>query len=210
MLADALFFASLVERTGRFRLSPRVLGLGLSAGLLGELVLEQRVRVANDGRVFVVDRRPPAEDLARHVLYLLAGEAPTHPVRSWLSFLAQEAALRVGRRLWRAGQVYPHLERRWWRRETRWEPADINRSGLPVASLSHALQRRRRLDAAEALLAGLVWAVGLEPHVLFTASPPGPARDYLRHVVAHLPPAEHALISHLHATVGDAVLTGRT
>jgi hypothetical protein len=35
-------------------------------------------------------------------------------------------------------------------------------------------------------------------------------RAYLRYIVDRLPPSQHELVWHLHAAVGDAVLTGLT
>ena len=45
MLADQYFLIAHEDRTGRSRLHPRATGLGLAAALLGELMLEGRLRI---------------------------------------------------------------------------------------------------------------------------------------------------------------------
>jgi hypothetical protein len=79
---------------------------------------------------------------------------------------------------------------------------------MPTARLAIALDRGRQVTWPDAALCGLAVATGLDTHLLYTGEVA--ARDYLNHIVAHLTPSLHALVWHLHAAVGDAVLTGRT
>lgn len=207
LLADEFFFLALDDRTGRLLLSPRVLGLGLAGALLSELVLERKVVVTGE-RMQVVDRQPTADALANRVLDQLIVEQE-HPVRSWLVFLAQDAREQVADRLWRGGYIRREQPRRLWRRaEPIYPPTDANTAYWPTARLANKLGRRRPVNWPEAALCGLVAATGLDGHVLYTAD--SAARGYLNHIVEHLSPSLHALVWHLHAAVGDAVLTGRT
>jgi hypothetical protein len=206
-LADEFFLVALDDRTGRHRLAPRVLGLGLAGALLGELVLDGRVGITGE-RVSVVNSRPPEDALAHAVLDHLSAEAGAHPVRTWLVFLARTSRERVAERLWRAGHIGRVQPRRLLRTVTVYPPTDINTAYAPTARLANSLRQGFALTWPEAVLAGLVVATGLEGHVLYTADPA--ARDYLRHIVSHLTPDLHELTWQLHAAVGDAVLTGRT
>lgn len=207
LLGNDFFFVALDDRTGRPRLSAKVFGLGLAGALLGELILDGRITVAAD-RVQVVDRRPPVDALAHTILDHLAAEPEAHPARTWLVFLARTAREQVAERLWRAGLIRREQSRRMWRTEIIYPPTDTNTAYAPTARLANNLGHGRQLTWPEAALAGLVVATGLEGHVLFTTDPA--ARDYLRHIVSHLTPDLHELTWHLHAAVGDAVLTGRT
>lgn len=208
LLGDQFFFVALDDRTGRPRLSEKVLGLGLAGALLGELLLEARISVAGQ-RVQVTDRRPPADALAHTVLDHLLAEPHGHPVRTWLAFLARTSREKVAERLWRAGDIRREQSRRMWRTHTRYPPTDVNTAHGPTARLADALDRGRPLTWPETALAGLVVATGLDGHVLFTSDTT--ARAQLRHTVSQLlPPDLHELVWHLHAAVGDAVLTGRT
>lgn len=207
LLADELFLIALDDRTGRFRLSPKVLGLGLAGALLGELLLDGRITVEGD-RLRVVDRRRPADAVAHTVLDQLVTEVAVHGVRSWLVFLARDATGQVADRLLRAGVIRREQSRRLFRAEMIYPPTDVNTAHLPTARLATALRAGRQVSWGDALLLGLVVATGLDDHLLFTAD--AAARDYLTHLIEHLTPPLHALVWHLHAAVGDAVLTGRT
>ena len=63
MLADQFFLIAHEDRTGKSRLHPRATGLGLAAALLGELVMQGRIR-AVEGELFVVNPEPPGDALA--------------------------------------------------------------------------------------------------------------------------------------------------
>lgn len=206
-LGDEFFLIALDDRTGRTRLSTKVFGLGLAGALLGELVLDGRITVSAD-QVQVIDRRPPMDALAHTVLDHLMAEPGSHSIRTWLVFLARSAPDQVAERLWRAGHIRRERSRRVWRTETIYPPTDVNTAYAPTARLANNLGHGRQLTWPEAAVAGLVVATGLEGHVLYTSDPA--ARDYLRHIVSHLTPDLHELTWHLHAAVGDAVLTGRT
>jgi hypothetical protein len=210
-LADQFFFIALDDRTGRPHLSAKVLGLGLAGALLGELILEERITVEADegGRVRVLSRLPPADPLAASVLRHLVMEVEDHPVRDWLMFLARDSAEQVAERLRRAGHI-AQAPRRLWRRAASgiYPPTDSNYAYGPTARLATRLDRAEPVSWQEAVLCGLVIATGLDGYLLYAAGPD--ARRYLRHIVEHLTPSLHALVWHLHAAVGDAVLTGRT
>lgn len=82
LLADEFFCISHDDRTGRPRRSPRVVALGLAAGLLGELMLFGWITI-NDGAVRVIRRDPPPDALAHTTLASLL--AQPQPARRPLS-----------------------------------------------------------------------------------------------------------------------------
>ncbi|HEY8471106.1 MAG TPA: GPP34 family phosphoprotein [Natronosporangium sp.] len=205
-LADMFFFVALDDRSGRLRLPPKVAGLGLAGGLLGELILDERITVAGD-RVRVVSRLPLSDQLATTVLLQLTKEITDHPVRNWLAFFARRSTEEVAGRLRAAGHIEERRSR--WRSKTPvYPPTDPNFAFAPTARLATKLRAGEPMTWVDAALCGLVAATGLDQHVL--ANSGAEARDYLRHILEHLTPALHALVWHLHAAVGDAVLTFRT
>lgn len=206
-LADEFFLIALDDRTGRPRLSSKVFGLGLAGALLGELILDRRITV-EEGQVLVVDHRPPADALAHTVLDQILSEVSPYGVRSWLVFLARNATERVADRLSRAGHIRREQSRRMFRRETVYPPTDMNAAHLPLARLATSLRNGRQVSWTDAVLLGLVMATGLDDLLLFADD--DAAREYLTHLVEHLTPPLYVLVWHLHAAVGDAVLTGRT
>lgn len=206
-LADELFLVALDDRTGRPRLAPKVLGLGLAGALLAELVLDERLAVHAD-RLRLLNGRPPADPLARTVVDQLVAEGTAFPVRTWLVYLARRSTQQVAGRLRQAGYLTVVTARRLMRRETWYPPVDANVAFAPTARLAYALRTGRQVTWQDAALAGMVAATGLEPVVLHTGD--AAAREYLQHLVSHLSTSLHALVWQVHAAVGDAVLTGRT
>src|SRR2546430_10686900 len=113
-LADDLFLVMHDDRTGRPRLHPRAVGLGLGGALLGELMLFRRLTIT-DGRLVVVSDQPPRDVVVHAVLDQVIAERQPHAVRTWLVFFAQAATEQVARRLERAGyvtRVEPHWPHR--------------------------------------------------------------------------------------------------
>lgn len=205
LLSDDLFLIAHDDTTGRPRLHARAVELGLAGALLAELVLYGRVTV-HDGRLVVVDRRPPGDPLAHTVLDQLISEPQYRAVRIWLAFLAGQAVDAVGQRLERAGRV-TRVNRRW-HRSTRYVPVDMSSAAWPGHRLRLFLTRGEPLSLTDALLAGLVSATGLTSQVLWDA--PASSHQYLANLVASLPPALRELTGQLEAAVGDAVLSHRT
>ena len=139
LLADEFFFLALDDRTGRPRLSPKVLGLGMAGALLGELLLEDRITIEGD-RLRVLSLRPPADALTHTTLDRLVAETTPHPVRTWLVFLARTAVEQVAERLWRGGHIQREQTRRLWRTETIYPPTDVNIAYMPTARLANTLR----------------------------------------------------------------------
>jgi hypothetical protein len=106
-VADDLYLMAHDENTGRPLIGPRLLGTGLAAALLAELILADGL-VLHNGRVGGVTlnsgmvlacRAEIRDDLARHVHQVVAAEPQLHPVQVWLEFLACDAARSVAFRL---------------------------------------------------------------------------------------------------------------
>lgn len=211
LLADQLFFLAYEDLTGRSRLHPRAIGLGLAAGLLAELLLAGRIAVFQGG-VYVVNREPPGDALAHDVLDLLLAQGP-HDLRTWLAFLGRDAADRVGGRLARAGALTEARRRGLRRTRTVYLPSSDERrrnagAWQPVR-LAELLVRRQPLTAPDAVLAGLMAATGLTRQVLWDPGRHRPGVAWLAEVVASLPDDLHELVTETEAAVGAAVAAGR-
>ena len=205
-LADE-FFLLAHNSTGKPRLSPSSLGLGLAAGLLAELILERRIALA-DGELRVVDGTPPTDALAHAVIDQITAEPSSHPVRAWLDYLAKDARERVGQRLQQVGLVRRETSRRPWGRSVRYEPTDVNRTDANWARLSTVLRRGEPMHPLDILLCGLALVSGLDGYLLDDGR--GPAHRYMLQLVGTLPPQLRELLNHTEAAVGEAVLSYRT
>jgi hypothetical protein len=208
LLADDLFCIGHRHRSGRARIHPRACGLGLAAGLLGELVLFGRLEV-RDGDVRVLRTEPPPDALAHTTLDLLLGQPQHRPVRTWLAYLAATSTDSVGQRLTRAGVVQRVRRRRLLGSREVYLPIDGVRSAWPEVRLARTLTGGGLLGEADAALAGLVAVTGLARHVLWDPATYDAGFAHLLRTLACLPPSMSELVAHTEAAVGDAVLAPR-
>lgn len=206
LLADEFYFLAHDDVTGRPRLHTRAVGTGLAAALLAELVLINRIS-ALDGRLEVVDTSPPQDTLARTTLDHIVNE-PQHPIRTWLIYLGQTARETVGERLWRAGLLHRRTSRRLWRQTVVYVPIEVNRAGRTGARLATRVRFGEPMDYLDVFLIGLAIATGLEQQLLEGAGPQG--QQYVRRLIAELPPPLRELLNQTEAAIGDAVLSHRT
>lgn len=211
MLADQFFLIAHEDRTGRSRLHPRATGLGLAAALLGELMLDGRVRVF-DGDLHVVSRQPPRDALAHDILDLLIAQPQHTEVRTWLAFLSQDAAVKVGERLMRSGAVEPVVRRKMLSTQTLYMPnneAQRNAAAWAPMRLANLLVRGLEMSTSDRVLAGLVAATGLTRHVLWDFELHRQAMLLLPTAVASLPGDLRELIEYTEASVGSVLTVGR-
>jgi len=211
VLADQYFLIAHEDRTGRSRLHPRATGLGLAAALLGELVLDGRVGIA-DGDLMILDRRPPADALAHDILDLLIAQSRHRDVRTWLAFLSQDAAARVGERLMRLGAVEPVTRRRMLGTQTLYMPNSAeqrNAAAWAGARLANLLVRGVELSVSDRVLVGLVTATGLTRHVLYDFEMHRHAFQALPTAVESLPGDLRELVEFTEASVGSVLTVGR-
>jgi hypothetical protein len=211
VLADQYFLIAHEDRTGRSRLHPRATGLGLAAALLGELVLEGRIGIA-DGDLVILDRHPPSDALAHDILDLLVAQPQHRDVRTWLAFLSQDAAIRVGERLMRLGAVEPVTRRRMLSTETLYMPNSAeqrNAAAWAPARLANLLVRGIGMSISDRILIGLVAATGLTRHVLYDFEMHRNAFQSLPNAVGSLPGDLKELIEYTEASVGSVLTVGR-
>ncbi|MEV4515601.1 GPP34 family phosphoprotein [Dactylosporangium sp. NPDC049525] len=208
LLADEFFCVAHDDRTGRSRLNPRVLGLGLAGALLGELVLFGRI-VIDDGEVCVVRHGPPADPLAHETLMQVLAQPQHREVRTWLAYLAETAPDAVGRRLARAG-VWRRVERRRFGRvRVSWLPVDVNVVAWRPIRLAGLLISRDPIGVPDVMLAGLVAVTGLTGAVLWQPEGRELGTARLSAEVARLDRSLFHLLAFVEAAVGDAVLAPR-
>lgn len=205
-LADEFFRLAHNDVTGKPRLHTAATGLGLAAGLLGELMVARRVELEG-GLLRVVDPAPPQDALAHATLDQLQAQSQHHGVRIWLDFLSRGAYDGVAQRLWRAGHVRQETSRRLLRQVVTWVPTDVNLAAWPWARLSNALHRHEPLEQPDIFLIGLATATGLDEDLL--AGSPGSSAQYQRRLITSLPASMQELLAYTHAAVGDAVLSYR-
>jgi hypothetical protein len=211
VLADQYFLISHEDRTGRSRLHPRATGLGLAAALIGELILDGRVRII-EGDLHIVSRQPPGDALAHDLLDLLIAQPQHRDVRTWLAFISQDAAIRVGERLMRFGAVEPVTRRKMLSTTTLYMPntaAQRNAAAWAPARLANLLVRGIQMSISDRVLLGLVAATGLTRYVLYDFEIHRQALLLLPSAVSSLPSDMRQLVEYTEASVGSVLTVGR-
>lgn len=206
LLADELFCIAHDDRTGRARLTPRVLGLGLAAGLLSELVLFGRLDIGDRG-VRVLSGGPPADALAHSMLELLVAQPQHRDVRTWLAFLAETAVDSVANRMMLTGVWRREEHRRLGRTRVSYLPVDASVVAWRAVRLTRLLGSPVGLVEPDAILAGLVSAVGLTEVVLWHPDDRERGKQRIAAEVNRLWRPLYRLLAFTEAAVGDAVLT---
>lgn len=206
LLADEYYFVAHEDTTGKPRLHPRAVGLGLACGLLAELVFANRVTIGG-GNVTVIDRTAPEDALAHTTLDQLIQEQQHRAVRTWLTFLAQTAVDGVAQRLLRAGQVRTERVRRGLRQVDVYVPTNMSAAAWPEHRLRHHIINGQQITMGDAALAGMIAATGLTDRIMWDADAGG--RRYFAYILGALPEPLRELCAHTEAAVGDAVLTHR-
>lgn len=204
-LADDLYLVAHHEMSGKPHLQPRALGLGLAAGLLGELMLPGVLCLVH-GLVMIGDGLPPGDELTGKILNLIGGEREDLGPRDWLLFLSRTAPVNTARRLEAAGYLTRVPGRRF-SRSPRWVPADSDCAFAPLVRVKSALNLREPVAAQQVLLGRLATACGLG-HQLSLYLPPDAERR-LEHSAQYLDPGLRELIAATQATVDAALLAHR-
>jgi hypothetical protein len=212
-IADDLYLMAHEENTGRPLIGPRLLGTGLSAALLAELMLTSGLVLHNSrvggvtltSEMVMACRAEIADDLARHVHQVVAAEPRLHPVQVWLEFLARDAARNVAFRLGQAGYLEQAPRRLPWK-AARWVPVDPDWAYAPLSRACRAAAPDRMFDPGHCVLAGLAEACGLG----FRMTGLLPAGRSIADATRRLDlPLQH-LISVTQTVAGAAVLAHRT
>ncbi|BEL04708.1 hypothetical protein Q0Z83_028990 [Actinoplanes sichuanensis] len=201
--ADDFYLAAHDGIGGRALLPERVLGVGLAASLIGELMFWRRLLVDGD-LLHVVDATPTTDPATAAVLQRMTGRGP-YSIGQWIGYFATGAEEHVQRRLVVAEVLRPETKRRLLGAGTTTLVfTDPKSPGEPAGRIRTHLSYNEDLDTADLMLAGLILATGLDAFVLDTCNPRDRARlsDQFRR---RMPPPLAQLVAHTRATAADAV-----
>ena len=205
LVADDLYLMAHGDRTGRPRLQPRPLGIGLAGALLAELMLAGWIGLRRDSAVVIIPG-VSQDTVMRHALMKqIADEPGPQLVQAWLRFLARGAARDVALRLEQAG--YLEHVRSWIPgRQGRWVPVNPDWAFAPMPRVRSALDPGRPVTPYGAALAGLAVACGLR--FLLDQYQTQGGRT-VEDAVAAVGPGLQELISQTQMAVDSAVLSHR-
>jgi hypothetical protein len=170
-IADDLFLVALDGSSGRSRLSPRTLSVGLAAALLAELNLLDHIAYTGGQIKVPSSANVPVAVHHRQMVDQLAAE-PEHPVPTWLSFFAQSSADVVGSRLVARGFLRTETARGVLRgNKQTYVSTDDSALTWRTTRLANLISHRDVRSWEDGLLVGLVNVTGLGGHVLAQAPP---------------------------------------
>jgi hypothetical protein len=207
-LSDSYYFIARDHMDQRGRLDPRIFGIGLAAGLLGELATAGVIGI-HDGNLYVVSREPPADALLHGVAAQLLAQPQHRDLPTWMSYLAVTAEAKVADRLRMNRKLKEEERRRLIGKRRVLVPADRNEQAWQAVRLERLLNTGTPLWPADRLLAGIVSATGLMPHVLWDPGTNAAGYHYLPQAVAELEPPLLAIVKQTESAVGQAVLAPR-
>ncbi len=209
-LADEFFLVN-HDRRGKPLIRRELLGGGLAAALLAELVMQRRAGM-RDGRVTVLaaqdrgdeaDEADPADradEATDFMLRSVAGQATSYPIRTWVDNLDDTAYELIARRVTERGIVRRVRTRRLLGAARERFPAATREAVGPLVSLDEVIEDPERADVQRALLVTMVAATGAE-HALASE----PDRDRVRAAVARLAESLPADLAELLAGFDEAI-----
>jgi hypothetical protein len=103
-LADEFFLINHDHRNGKPLIRRDLLGAGLVAALLAELIIDGRLAM-DDGRVTVLDRCSHDDNATDFMITSIAAQQAVYPVRTWTDNLDDTAYELTARRLIECGTV---------------------------------------------------------------------------------------------------------
>ena len=207
-IADDLFLVAIDERTGKLRLHPRALSLGLAAGLLAELSLLDQITYTGGTIKVPSGQAPPTPVHHRQMIDQIAAE-PDHPIPIWLSFFAQTAPEIVAARLVARGFLQVENGRGLLRSKQSYVATDESALAWRTLRLAGVIAKMDVRTWEDGVLVGLLEATGLIDHVLWHGSPAdlGNVPQIVASVSAD--PFFQVLIAHVSTLIAASVITQR-
>lgn len=194
--------------------APRVIGLGLGAALIAELVISGHLDVwTREGSKLVRSDRgapPPSDSLGLWLVELVRAEPANLAVPEWLEYLALvDIYAKTAEHMAVAGLMVRTQRRTRWRQRTQvaYEASDALTAQAPLARMRRYLTALdTRMSLVDTFLLALTEAVGLSKSLYLQT--PARAREYAEAHVRALPAPLQTVRGHLAAAVAATALTG--
>lgn len=186
-IGDEFFLITHDGDTGRPRISRELAGAGLVAGLIAELVLEERARI-DSGLVQLCGDTDTGEAASDFLARSLADQHADHPVRTWIQNLGEIGYELITRRLVERGTLRRVQARRrlGLARGKDTFPAADKEAVEPALWLNIVAVNPEQADTQRRTLAGLLVAAGGEGLLPAARERPG-MRSALSDLAAELP-----------------------
>lgn len=208
-LADDLFLMTHDRLSGKPRLPESSLGIGLSSGLLAELMFSGCVVVAQS-QLLLGEYPPPEDQLAQALFDQVQGQLltpqTTLTLPEWISSRRRYVTELVADRLVRRQLVVRHQHRRLGRLVTRYRavsPADVF---MREQRLSTFLRNRMELTELDVVVAALAMLISIGDDLMELGSE---GRDHLERLLPQLPIPLRELLAATDSAVSASSRTSR-
>ena len=204
-LATNFFLIAHDPFTGRTTVGRELLGCGLVASELADLVLTGHLDLVDD-RVVVTDRSGGGEDeISRFVLASVARQRTAHPVRTWVESIGEIVFDLVVDELVDTGVIRVEQHRAVLRRgPDRFPAQDLLKASGPRLRLEHMIRNPTTFDLPGAVAGAIVGALGIERTFEFDVD-----RELFTDLTANLPPPLERLVVGVADTVAAISMTIR-
>ncbi|GAB3650994.1 GOLPH3/VPS74 family protein [Glycomyces tarimensis] len=211
-LADELVLCCLDQLNWRPAVRPRIIGLGLGACVLGQLLAFGHVQLVGKTVVLSYTAQPPTTVLALETWEAVKAEHTAQPLKTWLLYLAEQGMgpggvfVRVTERMASRGIIA--IERQGvLGRRLAYVPSNPTEGAWPFARLHQNLNRDHLGAPAgrDAFLIGLLSRMGFDQRLADTDI----GRTRLKQAVDGLEDPIRKLLDHLDVVVGQAAMTRR-
>lgn len=211
-LTDELILCCLDQITWRPLVRPRIIGLGLAACVLGQLVAFGKVQLAERKIHLSYTAQPPTTVLMLEVWETVKGEHTPQPVKTWLQYLAEHGAgtgdlfERVSRRMASRGLITVEKQGVLGRRIA-YVPLNPTAAAWPFVRIRQRLNRRDHdlPSGRDAFMLGLLSRMGFGDRFVDSAS----GRSRLDAAVGELDPPVLEILDNLDVLVAKAAMTQR-
>ncbi|MEV4411229.1 GPP34 family phosphoprotein [Catellatospora sp. NPDC049609] len=203
-LADELFQMGHDEYSGKVRVSVDMLGCGLAAAALGELLLAGTLSV-QDGKLAGWTARQTGDPVTDQVVAQLQRVGAGHALHHWVAHLRPEITELVAYRMAGKGVIRRETSRSFTGRvQTRFPASDPTEATRSAVRLGFLLGRPSDFDPQSALLAMLATGVGLD--IVAPSLSGGQVRDRLALLQRSLPADHRDLIRAVDTAVAAIAL----
>lgn len=207
LLADECWLVAHDDTTGTSLLPPRLAGLAAAAGLICEMIHNNRI-TATDGHLALRNLAPSPDPLQHTVIGHLVRE--NHTIDTWLQYFGRTAEDDIAARLIHQGALEEqHSRGLFGRKKHSYVPKATNNAAWPTARIAKRLSQARPVDAVDQILISWIDAVGLNAHVLWD-DPNNVGARYLQYVTTHLPAQYRTVLETTRHLFAQIIMTNQT
>jgi Golgi phosphoprotein 3 GPP34 len=202
--APDFFLVAHDEFTGKLLVHKNLLGCGLAASQLAELLATEQLTLDN-GLVVTIDAGRPTSGTGAFVMDTIAEQTAHHGVRAWIQNLGEALCELVAQQLVEDGIL--RQERMGLRRSERYPAKDLLRAAGPRILLESVIADPTKVELGTAWMIALVCTLQVEQRVFGPTADRGATRELAEAIGPKLPTHLQAILEGCRAAGEGVPLT---